>query len=523
MTNPFYSKSENTHFYPIIFVRGFAMRDGDIEKAVAEPFSGFENGSTLLRQGVGDDIVPFYFESPVIRLITDCGYEDVYQEGREPQEPDDFDDLRNPERTLWVYRYYEQASEVFGDGDRDDIETLAHGLYDLVENIRNLYVQLGASDGNDYASHFKVFLVAHSMGGLIVRSYLQKVLPEKTGPNFDPNQTPVDKVFTYGTPHNGIELRGLGNRIKIGLYDISNFYRPNMARYLGYPDDHGNKKVHDLNGKFPAERLFSLVGTNERDYDVPLSATVVGAMSDGLVRISNAYTKGSPRAHVHRSHGGPVGIVNSESGYQNLHRFFFGDTKVEGRIEIKDMTLPKKIEEAMQEGRDVEANVYFETVLSTRGGKGWQLTRRKFDENSAARRQIDRFFTSDGSFQSDTILLFSTFLRRHLLVNKRLKYMAFALDLGVMTDRIEVDRKWWVDEHFDGVSFLRQQIILEVGEPDHEGKWPLKYTLGGPSGTTKRIVAAPLTETSAEFRIPVEQKGHPGTSADLILTVHKWA
>ena len=210
MTNPFYSKSENTHFYPIIFVRGFAMRDGDIEKAVAEPFSGFENGSTMLRQGVGDDIVPFYFESPVIRLITDCGYEDVYQEGREPQEPGDFDDLRNPGRTLWVYRYYEQASEVFGDGDRDDVETLAHGLYDLVENIRNLYVQLGASDGNDYASHFKVFLVAHSMGGLIVRSYLQKVLPEKTGPNFDPNQTPVDKVFTYGTPHNGIELRGLG-------------------------------------------------------------------------------------------------------------------------------------------------------------------------------------------------------------------------------------------------------------------------------------------------------------------------
>ena len=181
MSNPFYSKTENAHFYPIVFVRGFAMRDADIEKAVAEPFSGFENGSTMLRQGVGDALVPFYFESPVIRLITDCEYQDVYREGREPQDASDLAELKNPERTMWVYRYYEQASDVFGDGERDDIETLAHGLYDLVENIRALYLKLGGSDGQDYANHFKVFLVAHSMGGLIVRSYLQKVLPEKSG------------------------------------------------------------------------------------------------------------------------------------------------------------------------------------------------------------------------------------------------------------------------------------------------------------------------------------------------------
>ncbi|MEE4283519.1 MAG: hypothetical protein V2I41_16375, partial [Pseudomonadales bacterium] len=164
MSNPFYSSDENTHFYPIIFVRGFAMRDADIEQAVNEPFSGFENGSTLLRQGVGDDLVPFYFESPVIRLVTECGYRDVYHNGREPQQAEDLAGLVDPGRALWVYRYYEQASEHFGDGNRDEIETLASGLHDMIERLRDLYTAYGESIGVDYGSAFKVFLVAHSMG-----------------------------------------------------------------------------------------------------------------------------------------------------------------------------------------------------------------------------------------------------------------------------------------------------------------------------------------------------------------------
>jgi hypothetical protein len=58
----------------------------------------------------------------------------------------------------------------------------------------------------------------------------------------------------------------------------------------------------------------------------------VGAHSDGLVQIENAYVKGSPRAYVHRSHSGRYGIVNSEEGYQNLERFLFGDLRV--RLEL---------------------------------------------------------------------------------------------------------------------------------------------------------------------------------------------
>ena len=60
-----------------------------------------------------------------------------------------------------------------------------------------------------------------------------------------------------------------------------------------------------------------------------LSAKVVGARSDGLVQIDNAYVPGAHRAFVHRSHSGRYGMVNSEEGYQNLRRFLFGDLRVD--------------------------------------------------------------------------------------------------------------------------------------------------------------------------------------------------
>ena len=45
-------------------------------------------------------------------------------------------------------------------------------------------------------------------------------------------------------------------------------------------------------------------------------------------------------AYVYRSHSGYYGIVNSEEGYQNLTRFLFGDVRIDGSLEVRDITLP---------------------------------------------------------------------------------------------------------------------------------------------------------------------------------------
>ena len=79
-----------------------------------------------------------------------------------------------------------------------------------------------------------------------------------------------------------------------------------------------------------------MVGTNPGDYDNRPSAVTVGAHSDGLVQIENAYVRGAPRAYAHRSHSGRYGIVNSEEGYQNLERFLFGDMRVKLELDRLD-------------------------------------------------------------------------------------------------------------------------------------------------------------------------------------------
>jgi hypothetical protein len=162
------------------------------------------------------------------------------------------------------------------------------------------------------------------MGGLVIRCFLQN---DKIG---DPiARKYVDKVFTYATPHNGIELEIIGNVPSFfTAQSANNFNRERMCSYLGLPA--GTEKVNTLNGKFDIDRFFCLIGSNPKDYTVASgwSARLVGPFSDGLVRTDNAAvfdsngnagaTKLAPRAFVYRSHSGYYGIVNSEEGYQNL-------------------------------------------------------------------------------------------------------------------------------------------------------------------------------------------------------------
>lgn len=50
----------------------------------------------------------------------------------------------------------------------------------------------------------------------------------------------VDKVFTYATPHNGIELGGMNVPSFLSMNDMDNFSRPRMAEYLQTAPDQVN-------------------------------------------------------------------------------------------------------------------------------------------------------------------------------------------------------------------------------------------------------------------------------------------
>jgi hypothetical protein len=92
---------------PIVYVRGFAGDTSGINKAVADPFYGFNEGSTHVRVG-GDGEPTFYqFESPLLRLLLDEQYEILVDGGQlaylESHE-------KIPTNSIWIHRFYDVSA-----------------------------------------------------------------------------------------------------------------------------------------------------------------------------------------------------------------------------------------------------------------------------------------------------------------------------------------------------------------------------------------------------------------------------
>ena len=308
---------------PIIYVRGYGGGQSGIDSLVEDPFYGFNAGSTHVRVGARGEPSFYQFESPLLRLMLDHDY-DLKVKGGQLAWLRAQGDGTVAEPTIWIHRFYDDAASTFGKAPQEyRLERAAEDLFDLVQLVRR---KTGAP---------RVYLVAHSMGGLVCRCLLQKVIPERGGAAVDH----VERLFTYATPHGGIEFDvgfGLFERLRdrFGINGADIFGPGRMWEYLTPraagepPEDWDSREIPE--SAFPKHRVFTLVGTNPEDYDVAkgLSSKAVGVKSDGLVQIENAYVPGAKFAYVHRSHSGRYGIVNSEEGYQNMRRFLLGDLEV---------------------------------------------------------------------------------------------------------------------------------------------------------------------------------------------------
>lgn len=258
-----------TQFLPIIYVRGFAGGTSGIDKAVDDPFYGFNEGSTHVRLGGHGNPRFHQFESPLLRLMIDHGY-DLRVGGNQGTLLRDAKENTLPPKTVWVYRFYDRSASTFdreaGTNERSaaiheeapgpfKIEGAASGLVTYIDTVLNK-----TKDAD------QVYLVAHSMGGLVCRSAIQRYMYEsgrtptprqvEEGEGSAPNPSdafefwrrllpwgrrttprggsekvvpsqerirstsakqevlsgkvpplfPVSKVVTYGTPHGGIDI-----------------------------------------------------------------------------------------------------------------------------------------------------------------------------------------------------------------------------------------------------------------------------------------------------------------------------
>ncbi len=533
-------------YYPIVYIRGYAGSDAEADDTAADPYMGFNLGSTVVRQEWTGKVFRQYFESPLVRLMKDHGYRDVYEVGSEM--PSGF---RVSPRSIFVYRYYDIVSNLLGTGERATIEYHAKGLGDLIRTVRD---RVCADEACDSAS-FRVYLVAHSMGGLVARAFLQNPALSDAA-----TRALVDKVFTYATPHNGIDLQIVGN--VPGFFSVNNannFDRDRMREYLALPE--GGDDVADLNGAFDPDRFFCLVGTNDRDYDVAggIARRAVGPMSDGLVRIRNAAVAGdwaegargagaagagaggagaggaavagaggaagagaggaavadaggaavpdaggaaasgtsvarvrkhAPRAFVHRSHSGHFGIVNSEDGYQNLTRFLFGDYRVDGVLLIHDLPLPPKVERAHAAGKRIRASYHFDVVVRVRGAR-WDLHRRLVDESSAVFRTFDDLFPMEPGAQPRHPHLFSTFVALWARKPGR-PSLGFSVELAAHVPEYEVDGFLMLDDHYPGGTLYRDKLNFELNAAGQE--WRLRW---GTDSRTPNRTTRPVEEIEA--------------------------
>ena len=286
---------------------------------------------------------------------------------------------------------------------------------------------------------------------------------------------------------------------------------------------------------FPSERVFCLVGTNRTDYETAqgLSRTFAGHGSDGLVRIENATLCGvkangqvsAPvaKAFVYRAHSGFFGIVNSEEAYQNLIRFLFGDVRVDLWIDIEEIRLPKPVQQEADAGKEVNA-LYQIDVLASPRGKLWYLTRRVAEEDSVACLSHKEWQAAKGK-KPVSLYVSSVFLANRARVNMKRPSLAYSMTIGVRVPDYEIERKLWINEHYEGGFLFRDSVVIEMVPPQREGQdWSVKYDwqtdqLGV---ATTALTWRPLKGGRIEVPIDFDSGTTPGIKGKLRFIVSEW-
>ena len=334
---------------PIILIRGFGGLDTEDERALT--YQGFNKGS-VYKDKRGENYI---YEGMILRFIKSVWkYQDATNVvGYYPDEIQDtpgipeeltiapsyfsghqividptmalrllsYDD---PCRTLWVFRYYDLQDRRF--------HKYGEALVRLIDCIRTLLsLKLGGKKP-------KVNIIAHSMGGLIVREAIQNAYAKRGEKAAD---EAINKIVTLGTPHKGVTLQLIRNLDWLPIEAAEELEKFNPKNQADAGEQTAAVNFHKY---FPLERLLTVVGTDYRSYNKQIASlknrafSVKGEFglnynrSDGLVQQTYAQIDEAPRTFLHKPHGGFDSLPTSRESYEVATRFFFGNLRMRLRL-----------------------------------------------------------------------------------------------------------------------------------------------------------------------------------------------
>jgi pimeloyl-ACP methyl ester carboxylesterase len=321
---------------PMILIRGFG--GPDVSGVQGSPYQGYNDG-TVYPGKRGENYI---YEGFLLRALKSDRYpysdatNVVGYYAQDVAPPDALDDWeagdvsgtividpaiarrvleRGTAGTIWVYRFYDLTPRA--------LKRYGEGLVALVRLIRAAALRHGETfEGVD--------VVAHSMGGLVVREALREFEAQAPGSA----AAMIHRIVTLGTPHRGIAFQRIPGWVLESLPGIEKAadelaaFDPEQTAFL------------NVAHWFPITRILTVVGTNYRAYGT-FAASMMNRLSslfdegsleynrsDGLVKQAAAQLPGAPRTFVHKCHGGSDSLVTSREAYEIAMRFFHGTHRV---------------------------------------------------------------------------------------------------------------------------------------------------------------------------------------------------
>jgi hypothetical protein len=109
------------------------------------------------------------------------------------------------------------------------------------------------------------------------------------------------------------------------------------------------------------------------------------------------------------------------------------------------------------------------------------------------------------------------------------------MTLGIRYPDFEIDRKLWINEHYEGGYLFRNALVVEIFPPEGAGKWQVKYGWqdtgsSAPANTVSDIDQIP--DGGVELTIPFDSlvigtggkpvPSTPGVKGRVRLLVRRW-